>query len=241
MNKFNELYNKIIKENIDSTGIGTDEDNYITDGFYEIKYLKPYEIEKLHNFTVKYKLSYNSETGRWDCDHKLDIYRDVKWEICVQGGNKLGIMFGVINGAFMVETGWLHSLEGCPTKVMDKFFVCEHQINSFYGGPETVYGNFHADACGVTTLKGLPKYVGGNLLIEHCNHLNKCDLDPNMEIKGNTISFYGCSEAAHSREFYDDVKKNLPKTFNGDVILPNGHNFTADQIRSGNFSDPSWC
>ena len=212
-----------------------------TNGFLDPEYLKPYEIEKLNQFVKKYKLTYNSETSRWDCDHKLDIYRDVKWEVCVRGGDYLGIMFGVINGAFMVETGWLHSLKGCPTKVMDKFFVCEHQINSFYGGPETVYGNFHADACGVTTLKGLPKYVGGNLQISHCNYLNKCDLDPDMVIKGNIISFAGCSRASHTREFYEELKKNLPKTFTGDVTLPNGHTYSADQIRSGHFSDPSWC
>lgn len=241
MNKFNELYNKIIKENIDSTGISTDEDNYITDGFYEIKYLKPYEIKKLHDFTVKYKLNYNSETGRWDCNGNLDLYRDVKWEVCVLGGDYLGIMFGVINGNFMVSTDWLHSLEGCPTKVMGKFYVNEPQISNFYGGPEYVEGNFKADGCGVGSLKGLPKYVGGDLLINNCHHLNTCNLDPNMEVKGKTISFYGCSRASHTREFYEELTKNLPKTFKGEVILPNGHTYKADQVRSGHFADPSWC
>lgn len=241
MSKFDETYKRIVKENIDSTGIGTEKDNYITDGFVDIEYLKPYEIEKLHNFTVKHGLVYNPETGRWDCDHDLEIYRDVKWEVCVQGGDKLGIKFGVVKGKFMIGTGWLRTLKGCPTRVEGDCIITETQIGSFRGGPEYVGGYFNADSCGVTSLDGLPKFIGGNLQISHCNYLNKCDLDPDMVIKGDIISFGGCSRAGHTREFYEELQQNLPKTFNGTIILPKEHERDAKSIRNGFFNDPSWC
>lgn len=210
-------------------------------GFVEPERLQPYEIEKLHKFVEKNKLVYNEQTDRWDCDHDLEIYRDAKWEVCVQGGDQLGIKFGVIKGKFMIGTGWLRSLYGCPTRVEGDCIISEPQIGSFRGGPEYVGGYFNADSCGVTSLDGLPKFIGGNLQISHCNYLNKCDLDPDMVIKGNIISFAGCSRASHTREFYEELQQNLPKSFTGDVTLPNGHTYSAAQIRSGHFSDPSWC
>lgn len=232
MKKFDKLFNKVITEGMATQDIK---------GFIEPEYLKSYEIEKLHKFVEKNKLIYNPETGRWDCDHDLEIYRDVKWEVCVQGGDKLGIKFGVVKGKFMLGTGWLRTLKGCPTRVEGDCIISEPQIGSFRGGPEYVGGYFNADSCGVTSLDGLPKFIGGNLQISHCNYLNKYDLDPNMVIKGDIISFGGCSRAGHTREFYEDLRKNFPKTFKGQVILPNEHEWTFDQIRSGCFSDPSWC
>lgn len=213
----------------------------ITKGFIDLELLKPYEIENLQKFIKNNGLIYNSETQKYDCNHNLEIYKDVKWDICVKGGNYLGLKFGVIKGKFMIGTDWLYSLYGCPTRVEGNVYVCEPQISNFKGAPEYVEGNFDADACGVISLKGLPKYVGGNLLIDHCNHLNKCDLDPEMIVKGNIISFYGCSRAGHSREFYEELRKNLPKTFDGTVVLPNGHECSAEYARNGFFNDPSWC
>ena len=232
MKKFDELFNKIIAESMATQDIK---------GFVEPEYLKPYEIEKLHKFIEKNKLVYNKQTDKWDCDHNIDIYRDVKWEVCVQGGYSLGIKFGVVKGKFLIGTDWLNTLYGSPTRVEGDYVVLgESQISNFYGAPEYVGGNFKADSCGVTSTKGLPKYIGGNLEITHCNNLFKIIIDPETVIGGN-ISFVGCSRASHTHEFYYALQTALPKSFKGDIILPNRHKYSADLIRSGNFSDPSWC
>lgn len=121
-------------------------DNYIINGTYRIK-------NKIVDVNGIIRIS-------WDVQSDITNLTNEMFE------------FGTINGDFIInDCIKLKTLKGGPKKVNGDFSCsfCEN-LKSFEYAPYEIDGCFLADACNITTLKGLPKHL--NLIrLSRCNKL----------------------------------------------------------------------
>lgn len=199
---------------------------------FDFNELKLYQILKIKDVIQKNKLTYNPETGRWDSKKGVKLTKD---DII---RNKLPLKFGKINGDFNCENmkdTLTHSLVGAPTYVKGTFNVCNcFALRSLISDVPVEYvgGNYNCGECeGLTSFRGLPKIIKGDLIASFCPFIEHFDNMPE-QLTGNIISIKFCDRLARNPNLREEIKANLPKSFSGQVVFMYGLRRTVDEINS---------
>lgn len=89
----------------------------------------------------------------------------------------LPVKFKDVFGSIYITDNTLKSLEGSPEFVDENFNCWDNQLISLEGGPRRVEGNYYCyNNRTLTSLKGLPDYIGGGLLLSYHTDLPLLDI-----------------------------------------------------------------
>jgi hypothetical protein len=94
--------------------------------------------------------------------------------------HELSVNFGTVTGNVRFSgkkyggsgDGDLTTLKGCPTKIIGDFTCsCNEILQSLDGGPQHVSKDYYAYDCPLTSLSGLPQFVGNSFGVTYNSHL----------------------------------------------------------------------
>jgi hypothetical protein len=113
-------------------------------------------LVKLFSFTEGYSIKNN----KIDSNGSVGSYSIRKLKT-------IPFQFNNVNGSFRIDLLGVISLKGSPIFVGNDFSCRANKITNFIGGPIHINGSFDAiNNKHVTSLQGLPDYVGRNIEIE---------------------------------------------------------------------------
>jgi hypothetical protein len=118
----------------------------------------------------------------------------------------------------------LVSLKGSPKEVEGDFICAQNKLMSFSGGPQRVEGNFDAsENRALTSLAGLPGWIGGNLSFQNCTKLADLSTGKYVEV-GGSVLFHSCTGLKSA--------KGIEKTFTsiGSVLYLRGTSLTSNLL-----------
>lgn len=133
-----------------------------------------YQKEKVALNNFKKLLTYNEQTGKYDCKTSLRLFKTITRDdgtdedvpvsrLLIKKG-RLVIPFGKINGSFDCSCLNLKTLQNCPEIVVGQFSCQWNFISSLEGGPKKVGGDYVAwNNYNLKSLKGKPQYLGGKM------------------------------------------------------------------------------
>ena len=136
-------------------------------------------------FVEKYALTWNDQTGRYDCHDQWGIHVANHQSYFLNEKGTFIVPLGEINGNFTIsQFDQLKSLKNGPTKVGKKFEIVGcHYLMSLQGCPREVGGNFRLfNNSRLTSLKGITQKIGEKLEIGNNGALkDSSDLPTNIK------------------------------------------------------------